>query len=365
MINQGRVSFLSAPGAGGHARRRRADHGRRPVRRRRGRERRQVERRRADRPGRHRRARRLSLAGSAGASGGRSAIIPQVYPPPPAAQRNSRDFPPRLDRLPPAISEVARRAELGAHNTGDSALPPHCCLDKPRPSWLSQTARSFKGTSIGAAGHTVGEVVFNTALTGYQEILTDPSYCRQIVTLTYPHIGNNGVNDEDVEADEGPCRRPGHQGPAAAARRTSAATLTLRRSTCSAKARWPSPTSTPARLTRVLRSNGRAERLHRDLAAGHERRRRRHRRGRGRGAGRARAWPAWIWPRWSRVDEPYAWTETEWTLGSGYGQQTAADASTSWPTTSASSATSCACWPAAAAASPWCRRRRRPPRCWR
>lgn len=58
----------------------------------------------------------------------------------------------------------------------------------------------FQGTSIGAAGHTVGEVVFNTSLTGYQEILTDPSYCRQIVTLTYPHIGNTGVNEEDVEA---------------------------------------------------------------------------------------------------------------------------------------------------------------------
>jgi carbamoyl-phosphate synthase small subunit len=60
----------------------------------------------------------------------------------------------------------------------------------------------FSGTSIGAAGHTVGEVVFNTALTGYQEILTDPSYCRQIVTLTYPHIGNYGVNAEDIEADK-------------------------------------------------------------------------------------------------------------------------------------------------------------------
>ena len=58
----------------------------------------------------------------------------------------------------------------------------------------------FHGTSIGAAGHAAGEVVFNTALTGYQEILTDPSYCRQIVTLTYPHIGNYGVNAEDVEA---------------------------------------------------------------------------------------------------------------------------------------------------------------------
>src|SRR4051812_8183626 len=58
----------------------------------------------------------------------------------------------------------------------------------------------FRGSSVGAAGYTVGEVVFNTALTGYQEILTDPSYARQIVTLTYPHVGNVGVNWEDVEA---------------------------------------------------------------------------------------------------------------------------------------------------------------------
>jgi carbamoyl-phosphate synthase small subunit len=58
----------------------------------------------------------------------------------------------------------------------------------------------FRGTAAGAPGETVGEVVFNTAMTGYQEILTDPSYCRQIVTLTYPHIGNTGVNDEDVES---------------------------------------------------------------------------------------------------------------------------------------------------------------------
>src|SRR5215469_2089594 len=60
----------------------------------------------------------------------------------------------------------------------------------------------FRGISIGAAGHAAGEVVFNTALTGYQEILTDPSYSRQIVTLTYPHIGNTGVNLEDIEADK-------------------------------------------------------------------------------------------------------------------------------------------------------------------
>ena len=58
----------------------------------------------------------------------------------------------------------------------------------------------FRGISIGAPGHTVGEVVFNTSMTGYQEILTDPSYTKQIVTLTYPHIGNTGVNSEDVES---------------------------------------------------------------------------------------------------------------------------------------------------------------------
>ncbi|MES2354916.1 MAG: glutamine-hydrolyzing carbamoyl-phosphate synthase small subunit [Pseudomonadota bacterium] len=60
----------------------------------------------------------------------------------------------------------------------------------------------FRGISIGAEGQTVGEVVFNTAMTGYQEILTDPSYCKQIVTLTYPHIGNVGVNAEDAESSQ-------------------------------------------------------------------------------------------------------------------------------------------------------------------
>ncbi len=60
----------------------------------------------------------------------------------------------------------------------------------------------FRGIAIGASGTTVGEVVFNTAMSGYQEILTDPSYSRQIVTLTYPHIGNTGINPEDVEAEK-------------------------------------------------------------------------------------------------------------------------------------------------------------------
>jgi carbamoyl-phosphate synthase small subunit len=60
----------------------------------------------------------------------------------------------------------------------------------------------FRGRSIGAAGQSSGEVVFNTAMTGYQEILTDPSYCQQMVTLTYPHIGNTGTNPEDVESTQ-------------------------------------------------------------------------------------------------------------------------------------------------------------------
>ncbi|MGH8363646.1 MAG: carbamoyl-phosphate synthase domain-containing protein, partial [Gammaproteobacteria bacterium] len=58
----------------------------------------------------------------------------------------------------------------------------------------------FRGVSIGVSGAAVGEVVFNTAMTGYQEILTDPSYYQQLVTLTYPHIGNTGVNPEDAES---------------------------------------------------------------------------------------------------------------------------------------------------------------------
>jgi carbamoyl-phosphate synthase small subunit len=65
-----------------------------------------------------------------------------------------------------------------------------------------QDGTVFQGTSIGADGQAIGEVVFNTAMTGYREILTDPSYCRQIVTLTYPHIGNTGTNAEDMESSQ-------------------------------------------------------------------------------------------------------------------------------------------------------------------
>ncbi|VAX09160.1 Carbamoyl-phosphate synthase small chain [hydrothermal vent metagenome] len=76
---------------------------------------------------------------------------------------------------------------------------PECFLRKPALLAL-EDGTLFRGESIGVDGQTVGEVVFNTAMTGYQEILTDPSYCRQIVTLTYPHIGNTGTNEEDEES---------------------------------------------------------------------------------------------------------------------------------------------------------------------
>ena len=103
----------------------------------------------------------------------------------------------------------------------------------------------FIGNSIGATGSTVGEVVFNTAMTGYQEILTDPSYCQQIVTLTYPHIGNYGVNAEDIEADK--VHAAGliiKDLPLLACNFRQSQTLS--RVPASRKERWPSPISTPA-----------------------------------------------------------------------------------------------------------------------
>jgi carbamoyl-phosphate synthase small subunit len=79
-------------------------------------------------------------------------------------------------------------------------VPPQLLVPQAQAILALADGTVFQGISIGAPGHTVGEVVFNTALTGYQEILTDPSYCRQIVTLTYPHVGSYGVSAEDVEA---------------------------------------------------------------------------------------------------------------------------------------------------------------------
>jgi carbamoyl-phosphate synthase small subunit len=176
---------------------------------------------------------------------------------------------------------------------------------------------TFLGTSIGAPGRTVGEVVFNTAITGYQEILTDPSYCRQIVTLTYPHIGNTGINPEDVEAakvhaaglvvKDLPLRLSNFR-----------ATMTLadylRREGVVALADIDT-----RRLTRVLRTTGAQNGCITTFAAGHVP-----------SAGdvaaavaAAQAAPSMAGQDLARVvtaSEPYPWTETEWRLGSGYGQ---------------------------------------------
>jgi carbamoyl-phosphate synthase small subunit len=174
----------------------------------------------------------------------------------------------------------------------------------------------FTGVSIGAAGHTVGEVVFNTALTGYQEILTDPSYCRQIVTLTYPHIGNYGVSDEDVEASK--VHAAGlviKDLPVLASNFRMSLTLAqyLQREGTVAIAKLDT-----RRLTRVLRTGGAqngciytlplgaaATAAHRDEAVA-----------------MARAAPSMAGLDLARVvttNEMQPWTETEWQLGEGYG----------------------------------------------
>ena len=175
----------------------------------------------------------------------------------------------------------------------------------------------FQGHSIGAAGCAVGEVVFNTALTGYQEILTDPSYCRQIVTLTYPHIGSYGINAEDVEASKVhaaglvikdlPLRLSNFR-----------ATLTLdaylRREGTVAIAGIDT-----RRLTRVLRRKGAQNGCISTFEAGTEL----TDADRAQAVARAQAAPSMNGLDLAKVvsvAEPYTWTETEWQLGSGYGQ---------------------------------------------
>jgi carbamoyl-phosphate synthase small subunit len=178
----------------------------------------------------------------------------------------------------------------------------------------------FLGTSVGAAGRTVGEVVFNTALTGYQEILTDPSYCRQIVTLTYPHIGNVGVNPEDAESDR--VHAAGLIVKDIPARMSSfRATMTLPEYLRREGTVAISDIDT-RRLTRVLRSTGAQNGCIATFAAGST-------------AGpeqvqeavaQANAAPSMAGLDLARVvsvSDPYAWTETEWRLGHGHGVQTA------------------------------------------
>lgn len=170
----------------------------------------------------------------------------------------------------------------------------------------------FYGESIGIPGQAVGEVVFNTAMTGYQEILTDPSYCKQIVTLTYPHIGNTGVNPEDMES-----ARPHVEGlvirdlPPRVSnfRATESLPDFLRRHSIVAIADIDT-----RRLTRLLRDKGaqngcilaveKGEKLDKQKALA-----------------AARAFPGLKGMDLAKVvstREPYVWEEGGWQLGSGY-----------------------------------------------
>ena len=177
----------------------------------------------------------------------------------------------------------------------------------------------FHGLSIGAAGRTVGEVVFNTALTGYQEILTDPSYCQQIVTLTYPHIGNYGINPEDVEGSK--IHAAGliiKDQPILASnfRKTLTLSQYLQRNGTVALAGIDT-----RRLTRVLRTRGAQNGCIATFAAGQvvtpadvEA-----------AVRRAQDAPSMAGQDLARVvsvNQPYEWTETPWTLGEGYGTRT-------------------------------------------
>ena len=177
----------------------------------------------------------------------------------------------------------------------------------------------FEGFSIGAPGETVGEVVFNTALTGYQEIITDPSYAQQIVTLTYPHIGNYGVNAEDVEA-----RKVYAAGlvikdlPVLESNFRRSLTLTqyLQREGTVAIAGVDT-----RKLTRLVRTKGAQNGCILALPEG----RRLTPADRAAAVARARAAPNMAGLDLAKVvtvNQSYPWRETEWRLGAGHGQQT-------------------------------------------
>ena len=176
----------------------------------------------------------------------------------------------------------------------------------------------FVGSSIGAQGTTVGEVVFNTSITGYQEILTDPSYCQQIVTLTYPHIGNYGVNPEDIESDK--VHAAGliiKSLPLLASNFRCTETLSqyLARNHTVAIADIDT-----RKLTRLLRDKGAQNGAIVGLAAGVEVTQAHI----DEALVAARAVPSMKGLDLAKVvstDASYRWTETEWTLGEGYGKQ--------------------------------------------
>ena len=178
----------------------------------------------------------------------------------------------------------------------------------------------FIGNSIGATGTTVGEVVFNTSLTGYQEILTDPSYCQQIVTLTYPHIGNYGVNSEDVEADK--IHAAGliiKNLPLLASNFRSESTLSdyLIRENTVAIANVDT-----RKLTRLLRDKGAQNGAIVGLAAGEAVTDARI----AEAVAAAKAAPSMKGLDLAKVvstTKNYTWDESEWVLGEGYGKQIA------------------------------------------
>ena len=178
----------------------------------------------------------------------------------------------------------------------------------------------FIGNSIGATGTTVGEVVFNTSITGYQEILTDPSYCQQIVTLTYPHIGNYGVNAEDVEADK--VHAAGliiKDLPLLASNFRATETLSqyLVRENTVAIANIDT-----RKLTRLLRSQGAQNGAIVGLAVGEAVTQARI----DEAIAAAKAAPPMKGLDLAQVvttSAAYPWEQTEWKLGQGYGQQTA------------------------------------------
>ncbi len=220
-----------------------------------------------------------------------------------------------------AVIRAVRLVWCRGARTPEDFLPSADLLPELPPALLALADGTvFTGHSVGALGHTVGEVVFNTAMTGYQEILTDPSYCRQLVTLTCPHIGNVGVNPEDAEAG-----------------RVHAAGLivkdvSLRVSNFRATQSLPAYLQAEGtvaiagvdtrRLTRLLRTTGAQNGCITAFAVGH------------------RVSPAEVQSAVARAQsapsmagldlakvvsatEPYEWTETEWQLGAGTGHQRA------------------------------------------
>jgi len=178
----------------------------------------------------------------------------------------------------------------------------------------------YIGNSIGAAGSTVGEVVFNTSMTGYQEILTDPSYCQQIVTLTYPHIGNYGVNPEDVESHK--VFAAGliiKDLPLVASNFRKTQTLT---EYLVAEGTVAIANIDTRQLTRQLRTQGAQNGCILALAAGESVTKEAIEKA----VAAAKGAPSMAGLDLAKVvssASSYAWTEAEWTLGQGYGQQTA------------------------------------------